>query len=80
MNTKPIYAVYRECTVKYQMYGKLLAKFCTADCLLKDDPLLCRSVEIDNNKIKAILENNQYRGQFFAEKYKFKEDPKASRK
>lgn len=66
--------MYCEVSNVWKVVGKVLC--CR---LLKDDPLLCRSVEIEKNKIKAILENNQYRGQFFAEKYKFKEDLKDSK-
>ena len=41
------------------MYHKLFVKFCAGDFSLDNVPRLGTPVEVDSNKIKTLIENNQ---------------------
>ena len=56
---KKICAVYGEGAVTDQMCQKWFAKFCAGDFSLDDAPRLGRPVEVDSDRIKTIIDNNQ---------------------
>ena len=58
--TKKICAVYEEGAVTDQTCQKWFAKFRTGDFSLDNAPRLGRSVEVDSDQIKTIIENNQH--------------------
>ena len=55
-----IYAVYWEGAMTDQTCQKWFAKLCTGDFSLNDVAWLGRPVEVDSNKTKTLIENNQH--------------------
>ena len=52
--------MYGEGTVTDQTCQKWFAKFRAGDFLLANAPQLGRSVEVDSNQIKTLIEKNQH--------------------
>ena len=57
---KKICAVYGEGTVTDQTCQKWFSKFHAGDFSLDDAPWLGRTVEVNSNQIKTLIENNQH--------------------
>ena len=58
-HTKKVCAVYGEGAVTDQMCQKWFVKFCAEDFSLDDASRSGKTVEVDSDQIKALIENNQ---------------------
>lgn len=58
--SKKIYAIYGEDAVKERVYQKWFARFRCGDFSVKDKPRLGRQNEIDNDKLKALIDTNPH--------------------
>ena len=56
---KKLYGVYGEESLTERQYQKWFARFHSGDFDLKDVPRSRRPIEVDEDKIKAMMENNQ---------------------
>ena len=56
---KKLYDVYDETSLTESQYQNLFARFRSGDFDLKDAPRSGRPTEVDDDKIKAMIENNQ---------------------
>ena len=56
---KKLYDVYSENSLIERQCQNCFAPFCSGDFDLKDAPRFGRPIEVDDDKIKAMIENNR---------------------
>ena len=57
---KKLYDVYGEKSLTERQCQNWFGRFCSGDFNLKDAPRSGRPTEVDNDKIKAVIENNRH--------------------
>ena len=76
---KKIYAVYEEGAVTEGTCQKWFAEFCAGGFLLDDASRLGRSVEVDSDQNKTLIENSQHYAAWEAACSKYRNQSGASR-